>query len=76
MNIDHGTFTSFVFSVSGELGKECSMFHKRIGSFYLLKIYRRNISFIVICLHSNSLTIFASQRAGKERVGLVRTFSC
>ena len=30
INIEHGTFTSLVFSVSGVLGKESSMFHKHI----------------------------------------------
>ena len=28
MNIEHGTFTPLVFSVSGRVGKEYSMFHK------------------------------------------------
>ena len=28
MKIENGTFTSLVFSVSGVLGKECSMIHK------------------------------------------------
>ena len=31
MNIEHGTFTPLVFSVSGVLGKECSMFHKHMA---------------------------------------------
>ena len=31
MNIEHGTFTPLVFSVSGVLGKECSMFHKHLA---------------------------------------------
>ena len=31
MNIKHDTFTSLVFSVSGVLGKECSMFHKHMA---------------------------------------------
>ena len=28
MNIEHGTFTPLVFSVTGVMGKECSVFHK------------------------------------------------
>ena len=28
MNIEHGTFTLLVFSISGHVGKECSIFHK------------------------------------------------
>ena len=31
MNIEHGTFTPLVFSVSGGMGKECSMFHKHVA---------------------------------------------
>ena len=31
MNIEHGTFTPLVFSVSGVLGKEFSMFHKHMA---------------------------------------------
>ena len=31
MNTEHGTFTPLVFSVSGVLGKECSMFHKHMA---------------------------------------------
>ena len=31
MNIEHGTFTPLVFSVSSVLGKECSMFHKHMA---------------------------------------------
>ena len=31
MNIDHGTFTPLVFSVTGVMGKECSMYHKHIA---------------------------------------------
>ena len=31
MNIEPGTFTPLVFSVSGVLGKECSMFHKHMA---------------------------------------------
>ena len=30
MNIEHGTFTPLVFSVSGVVGKEWSMFHKHM----------------------------------------------
>ena len=31
MNIEHGTFTPLVFSLSGVLGKECSMFQKHMA---------------------------------------------
>ena len=31
MNIKHGTFTPLVFSVTGVMGKECSMFYKHIA---------------------------------------------
>ena len=31
MSIEHGTFTPIVFSVSGVLGKKCSMFHKHVA---------------------------------------------
>ena len=38
MNIEHGTFTPLVFSVSGVLGKECSMFHKHMAEKIAKKI--------------------------------------
>ena len=31
MNIEHGTFTPLVFSVTGVMGKEYSMFHKHMA---------------------------------------------
>ena len=31
MNIEHGTFTTWFFSVNGVMSKECSMFHKHIA---------------------------------------------
>ena len=31
MNIEHGTFTPLFFSLSGGMGKECSMFHNFIS---------------------------------------------
>ena len=31
MNIEHGTFTRLVFSVSGVLSKERSMFHEHMA---------------------------------------------
>ena len=31
MNIEHGTFTPLIFSVTGVMGKECSTFHKHIA---------------------------------------------
>ena len=38
MNTEHGTFTPLVFSVNDVLGKECSMFHKRVAE----KIAKKN----------------------------------
>ena len=38
MNIEHGTFTPLVFSDTGVMGKECSMFHKHIAD----KISKKN----------------------------------
>ena len=31
MNIEHSIFTPFLFSVSGGMGNECSMFHKHVA---------------------------------------------
>ena len=31
MNIEHGNFTPLVSSVSGDMGKEFSMFHKHVA---------------------------------------------
>ena len=58
MNIEHGTFTPLVFSVSGVLGKECSMFHKhmvekiakKINESYekVITVIRCKLSFIIL----------------------------
>ena len=37
MNIEHGTFTPLVLSVSGGMGKECSMFHKHVAERLAIK---------------------------------------
>ena len=37
MDIEHGTFTPLIFSVSGAMGKECSMFHKHIAERLAIK---------------------------------------
>ena len=31
MNIEHGTFTPLIFALNGDVGNECSMFHKHIA---------------------------------------------
>ena len=41
MNIEHGTFTPLVFSVSGGMGKECSMFHKHVAERLAIKTGER-----------------------------------
>ena len=41
MNIEHGTFTPLSFSVSGGMGKECSMFHKHVAERLAIKIGER-----------------------------------
>ena len=69
MNIEHGTFTPLVFSVSGVYGKECSMFHKHIAEKIaknfnesyekVITVIRCNLSFII--LRSALLCIRGSQ---------------
>ena len=41
MNIEHGTFTPLVFSVSVGMGKECSMFHKHVADRLVIKTGER-----------------------------------
>ena len=41
MEIEHGTFTPLVFSVSGGMGKECSMFHKHVAERLAIKTGER-----------------------------------
>ena len=41
MNIEHGTFTPLVFSISGSVGTECSKFHKQIANAIALKSEER-----------------------------------
>ena len=41
MDIEHGTFTPLVFSVSGGMGKECSMFHKHVAEKISIKTEER-----------------------------------
>ena len=58
INIEHGTITPLVFSVSGSIGKECSMFHKHIAqnitsktgerSEKIMSIIRCALSFLIL----------------------------
>ena len=41
MNIEHGTFTPLVFSVSGGMSKECSVFHKHVAERLAIKTGER-----------------------------------
>ena len=41
MNTEHGTFTPLVFSVSGSMGKESSMFHKHVAERLVVKTGER-----------------------------------
>ena len=41
MNIEHSTFTPFIFSVSEGRGKECSMFHKHVAKRLAIKTGER-----------------------------------
>ena len=41
MNIEHVTFTPLFFSVSGGMGKECSMFHKHVAERLTIKTDER-----------------------------------
>ena len=41
MNIEHGTFTPLLVSVSGGMGKECSMFHKHVAERLAVKTGER-----------------------------------
>ena len=70
MNIEHGTFTPLVFSVSGVYGKECSMFHKHVAEKIATKtkeryeiifsIIRCKISFII---HKSALMCIRGSRS-------------
>ena len=58
MNIEHGTFTPLVFSLSGGMGTECSMFHRHIAEKIakkteeryskILSIIRCKLSFLIL----------------------------
>ena len=69
MNVEDGTFTPLDFSVSGVLGKKCSMFHKHMAEKIAKKfnesyekgitVIRCKLSFII--LRSALLCIRGSQ---------------
>ena len=42
MNIEHGTFTRLFFSVSGGMGKGCSMFHQHVAERLVIKSGERH----------------------------------
>ena len=58
MDVEHGTFTPLVFSVSGVMAKECSMYHKHIAEKIsrkyderyekVINIIRCKLSFIIL----------------------------
>ena len=51
MNIEQGTFNTLVFSFSGGMGKECSMFHKHVAGRLAIKTGERyeKIIFTIRC---------------------------
>ena len=60
MNIEHGTFTSLAFSVSGVLGKECSMFHKPMAE-KIAKIFHESYEKVIAIIRCKlSFTILRS----------------
>ena len=60
MNITHGAFTPLVFSVSGVLGKECSMFHKHMVEKIAKKINESYEKFITVIRCKLSFIILRS----------------
>ena len=61
MNTEHGTFTPLVFSVNDVLGKECSMFHKRVAQKIAKKINEsyEKVNTVIICKLSLIILISA-----------------
>ena len=54
MNVEYGTFTPLVFSVSRGMGKECSMFRKHVAEPLAIKTderYKKIISTIGAICH-------------------------
>ena len=60
MNIEHGTFTPLVFSVSGSLYKQCSMFHKHVAEQLAIKTGERYETIISTILCKLSFPILKS----------------
>ena len=58
MNVEHGTFTPLVFSVTGVMGKECQTFHKHLADKIsrkteqvysdVIKVIRCKMSFLIL----------------------------
>ena len=58
MEIEHGTFTPLVYTISGALGRECHKFHKSLAEKVsvkkdeqyndVIRYIRMNISFLVL----------------------------
>ena len=77
MNIEHGTFTPLVFSISGSVGSECSRFHKQIANRMALKceeryekiysIIRCRISFLIL---RSALMCIRGSRSHRSKVNV------
>ena len=75
MNVEHGTFTPLVFSISGSVGSECSKFHKQIANAIALKseeryeriysIIRCRISFLIL---RSALMCIRGSRSHRSKV--------
>ena len=69
MNIEHGTFTPLFFSVSGGMGKECSMFHKRVAERLTIKTgerYKKIISTIQCVISNPQISFDVCKRKSKS----------
>ena len=74
MNIEHGSFTPWVFSVFGGMGKECSIFHKHVAERIatkteeryekILSAIRCKLSFIIL---KSVLMCVRGSRSFKEK---------
>ena len=60
MNIEHGSFTPLVFSVSGVLDKECSMYHKHMAEKIAKKFNESFEKVIIVIRYKLSFIILRS----------------
>ena len=82
MEVEHGTFTPLIFTTTGVMGHECSIFHKALAEKISIKKNERyddvmkylRVKFSFLALKATLLCLRGSRTLTKRTEGVVSDF--